>query len=144
MWDPYHQAYINASEAVQNRAARFVKKDFRRTSSVSSMLQNLNWRRLEERRLGARLTLLYKAYQGSARIDISKFLPDPSTRRYTRQNSSVSFTRPRPSKDCYKYSFLPRTVAQWNALPPVIRDSQFFRNGLNSVNLLDMIGGALH
>ena len=35
---------------VQRRSARFVYNDFARTSSVTSMLNNLNWPLLQQRR----------------------------------------------------------------------------------------------
>ena len=47
--DPYHQEYKNKLESVQQRAARFVCKDFRRQSHASDMLRDLNWKTLEDR-----------------------------------------------------------------------------------------------
>ena len=38
VWDPYKQDHKNRLEAVQRRAARFVCRDSRRTSSVSTMI----------------------------------------------------------------------------------------------------------
>ena len=61
IWDPHHQTSIDRIEAVQNRAARFALGDYSRESSVTSMKYNLEWDLLEERRLRARLLLLYKA-----------------------------------------------------------------------------------
>ena len=49
-WDPYTQRNILKLEMVQRRAARWVKGDWRQTSSVTSMLQELNWRSLALRR----------------------------------------------------------------------------------------------
>jgi hypothetical protein len=144
IWDPHHQTNINAIEAVQNRAARFVKRDFSRESSVSSMVRDLDWKRLEERRLAARLTLLYKAHHQLTSIDISKFSTNSRPRRYTRQTSSINFIRPQPNKDCYKYSFLPRTVAQWNSLPTTIRDSitlDDFKTKITNCDLLQTTQG---
>ena len=147
IWDPHHQVYINSLEAVQNRAARFVKRDFSRDSSVSSMVKDLGWKSLEERRLTARLTLLYKASHQLAAINISKYQNTSTTRRMTRQTSALSFNYPKPSKDCYKYSFLPRTVAQWNTLPPTIRNSptiESFKNHMELSNVSYLTRGALH
>ena len=60
VWDP-HQAYlINKLEMVQRRAARFVMNDYAATSSVTSMLNNLQWSSLQQQRRSSRLTLLYK------------------------------------------------------------------------------------
>ncbi|KAI8489980.1 hypothetical protein Bbelb_323410 [Branchiostoma belcheri] len=42
VWDPYTIKGIQAVEAVQRRAARVTLNDYRRTSSVSQMLNDLN------------------------------------------------------------------------------------------------------
>ena len=45
---------------VQSRSARFVYNDFARTSSVTSMLNNLNWPQLQQRRDIAKVIIFYK------------------------------------------------------------------------------------
>ena len=60
IWDPYHQKDINRIETLQRRAARFVQKDYKRTSSVTSMMEELGWKPLHERRREQSLILLYK------------------------------------------------------------------------------------
>ena len=49
---------------VQRRAARFVLGRFNYTSSVTEMLQELNWVPLEQRRQNQRLAMLYKINNG--------------------------------------------------------------------------------
>ena len=58
VWDPHQHNHTNRIEAIQRRAARFVMRDYRRTSSVSTMLDELKWPLLERRRKAARLTML--------------------------------------------------------------------------------------
>ena len=43
VWSPHLLSDINRIEMVQRRSARFAYNDFARTSSVTSMLNNLNW-----------------------------------------------------------------------------------------------------
>ena len=43
VWYPWTQSNISKIESVQRRAARFTLGDYRRTSSVSSMLHQLKW-----------------------------------------------------------------------------------------------------
>ena len=43
---------------VQRRAARFAKSDYRRTTSVSKLMDDLGWRTLSYRRKDAPLNLL--------------------------------------------------------------------------------------
>ena len=49
-WDPYLNGDINKLENIQSRAAIFDKKDYSRQSSVTSMMKNLNWQPLPEKR----------------------------------------------------------------------------------------------
>ena len=49
-WDRYTKTNSAKVEAVQRRAARFCFKGYRRTSSVSSMIQDLGWEQLQTRR----------------------------------------------------------------------------------------------
>jgi hypothetical protein len=44
---------------VQRRAARYVTNSHHHTSSVSSMIEDLNWKSLEDRMKIARLTMMY-------------------------------------------------------------------------------------
>ena len=88
VWDPYHHNDILALEKVQRRAARWVMNDYSRYSSVSSMLNDLNWPSLHFRRRINRLQTFYKAiYNSSAFLIILLFkdLPDIST------HSTLSF-----------------------------------------------------
>ena len=45
---------------VQRRAARFVKGDYRTTSSVSKIISDLEWPTLKNRRKCAKATMMYK------------------------------------------------------------------------------------
>jgi len=62
-WDPYMYMAkdIQQLERVQRRAARFVKKDYRYTTSVTGLLDDLVWLPLFERRKHSRLTVFHKA-----------------------------------------------------------------------------------
>ena len=60
IWDPYTKDNIQLLEAVQRRAARFVCNKYSRHESVTSMLQDLDWPLLEQRRAESRLTLFHR------------------------------------------------------------------------------------
>jgi len=53
---------VQQLERVQRRAACFVKKDYRHTTSVTGLLDELGWLPLFERRKHSRLTVFYKAF----------------------------------------------------------------------------------
>ena len=60
IWDPHLVKDIDKIERVNRRAARFVSNDYRWRSSVTSMLQDLEWRNLASRRKVTQLALFYK------------------------------------------------------------------------------------
>ena len=68
-WDPYLQLDINELESIQRRAGRFAMRDYKRDSSVTTMLQTLQWDTLQDRRRKARLTMLHKIRSGLVGID---------------------------------------------------------------------------
>ena len=59
----YGQQYlIDSIESIQRRAARWNKCDYKMTSSVSKMLQELQWPILERRHLESKLIMFYKFF----------------------------------------------------------------------------------
>jgi hypothetical protein len=60
VWNPWTQTNISKIEAVQRRTARFTLGDYRRTSSVSSMLHQLKWDNLITRRHQSKVTMIYR------------------------------------------------------------------------------------
>ena len=77
VWDPETKHNISKLEMVQRKAARFVMGDHRTTSSVTSMLDELNWPTLERRRKIGKLTVLFKGIHGL--VDLPKDRLTPST-----------------------------------------------------------------
>ena len=53
---------------VQRRAARFVKSKYKRTESVTAMLNELGWHSLSKMREDARLILFYKIINNLAKV----------------------------------------------------------------------------
>ncbi len=116
VWDPYTDRQASRLEKIQRRAARFVLNRHRNTSSVSDMLHQLQWPSLEERRRIARLSMLYKIKHEEACVQCPalKALP-PSGRR---SQHSQPFKRIPCRTDYRNNTFFPRTIRDWNALPP--------------------------
>ena len=85
VWSPHTDLDINKLESVQRRAARWVTRDYQYTSSVSKMLQDLNWRTLDQQRIDSRLVLLYKVTYHLMAIPASDYLmrnTRPSSRNH--------------------------------------------------------------
>lgn len=115
VWSPHSQTLINQLESVQRRAARWIKADYARTSSVTAMLESLNLRRLDLRRIDSRLSLLYKITNNLVAIPIEGFLIPLS--RQSRHTHPLSYRLITATTDYYKFSFFPRAVYHWNGLP---------------------------
>ena len=59
-WNPHNKCEIDQLELVQYRTDRLATNRQRNTSSAGDMLQHLNWRNLKDRRIDARLLMMYK------------------------------------------------------------------------------------
>ena len=118
VWDPYTSGNIDKLEMVQRRAARYVTGRHHNTSSVSDMLAKLQWRPLQARRKDSRLSMLYKIQNHLVSTPAQPYLV-PIT-RHTRHTHSLSYQVPQSRSDYRKFSFFPRTIRDWNSLPPDI------------------------
>ena len=114
VWDPHLQKDIQRLENVQRRAARFVCNNYNRDSSVTQMLEQLHWRPLSERRKHHRLTLLSKTIKESIAIPTSIL---EQNKRKQRHQNQMAIKHVSAKTDTFKYSFLPRTICDWNPLP---------------------------
>ena len=103
VWDPHYQIDIQLLEKIQRRAARWVLHDYSRYSSVTSMLQHLNWPTLETRRKISRLQILYKALHDSIALPIPSYYQ--SKLRSTRHHHPKYFIVPYSATTCHQSSF---------------------------------------
>ena len=116
-WDPHTHILIDRIEMVQRRAARFVCNDYtsRTEGCVTNMLNQLKWPSLEIRRKAHRLTVMQQARLGYLSLPIEDLLQP--VQRHSRHAHAFSYKLPSTSKNCFKYSFIPHTIVNWNALP---------------------------
>ena len=117
VWDPKKKKHKDPLEAVQKRAARFVTRDYSR-SSITKMLENLKWESLETRRKHLRLVLLYQGINSKAAIPSA-----PLQTRDTGLSTRSAYKIIPAAYDPLKYSFFPRTITQWNSLPTAVTGS---------------------
>ena len=116
VWDPYQKNDKKRVERIQRSAARFVKSNYQRTKgTVTSLLNDLGWQSLEDRRRAARLTIMYKIVNDDVDIPRDRYLT-PVT-RLSRHSNSQSFIQYHTRLQSHKYSFFPRTITEWNSLP---------------------------
>ena len=72
VWDPHQQYLIDDIETVQRQAARWVKQDYRLTSSVSDMIEDFQWPTLCECRKYSKLTTFINSCIETLQISISQ------------------------------------------------------------------------
>ena len=99
VWDPHTDKLQEELEKVQNRAARFVTRNYvYETESMTGILRQLKWESCKKRRKDNRLILLYKVLKGKAMIPTDDLIP--KTRRGRNQHF-LTFQIPSASKDVY-------------------------------------------
>ena len=114
VWDPATKTGINKVEAVQRRAARFCQNDYRRTSSVTSMIQNLGWEELQYRCEQCKTVMMYRITNNLVDIPAEKYLIHSGT---STTGHETRFLVPYCSVNAYKSSFFPSTIRLLNSLP---------------------------
>ena len=122
-------------ESIQRRGARYVYRDYKKTSSVTSMLSNLGWEPLLDRRKIARLTLLQKIRQGQVAIPAGSFLqPASSHRSSSRLNHTQNYIKPTSRSDFYLQSYFPHTINDCTLPEHIvdINDIQLFKSAVTS------------
>lgn len=114
IWDPFTKTNINKVEKVQKRAARYIYNNYRRTS-VTHLLIKAGLPTINERNRSARLKFMYQIIKGHYRTELTHLIHF-SSGYATRQRHQLSLTPFRTRNNCFKYSFLPRTITDWNNL----------------------------
>jgi hypothetical protein len=117
VWNPNTAQDIEKVEKIQRNAARFVHADYRRTTHVTPLINELDWDSLHTRRLIKQATMLYRIHYGLV------FISPPNcfhrATKFFRLDHPLKYISDfQPIINPYKYSFYPRAVQIWNRLPP--------------------------
>ena len=104
-WDPCREGQINALHRVQKKAAQF-----------TNHIKDSEWETLAQRRMIAHLCALFKAYSGQRTW---KNIRDRLRRPHylSRVDHVWKIRDTKQSMDIGKYSFVNRTIKNWNQLP---------------------------
>ena len=124
IWSPHSKLLINQIEKVQRTAARWTCWRWRNTSSVSKMLDELEWPSLEARRDESSLLLFHKIHCGAESIEKGKYMIPAYSLKTTRSSHSAQYYRHQTYSDALKNSFSPRTIPHWNNLSPSVANTQ--------------------
>ncbi len=114
-WNPHTQRNISMLESIQRQAARFVSRDYRKTSSPTAMIDGIGWQSLEQRRRMAQATMFYRIHHQLVNIQFPNTIHRKT--RQTRNSNSLQYTQIQNRVDSYKYSMFPWTIPLWNQLP---------------------------
>ena len=111
VWDHHTKGLQEELEKVQNRAARFVTRNYTfEEGSMTGILEQLKWESFKKRRTDNQLILLYKGLKGKARIPTNDLIPK---NRRCRNQHSMALQIPSASKEAYTSNFFPKTIRDW-------------------------------
>ena len=114
-WNPQTSGKIKKLESVQNKAARFTTRDYRRQVKGEDIVRSLKWDTLETRRAVKDVTMWHKVVNNQVQLPFPPtVLPKP---RLNYQDHPLAYLHIRPRIDAYKFSFFVRTIPLWNGLP---------------------------
>ena len=116
---------------VVRQAALYAANVQDRYSSVTPILQNLDWITLQERRKIARLVMMYKVTNELVATPVAQYIIP--TKRPTRHCHVLGFRIPQSCTEYHNYSYFPRTVRERNALQvniPRVESLEAFKEGL--------------
>lgn len=113
VWDPHTSKAISKAESVQRSAARYVMNNYSRRSSVTSMINELQWKTLQHRRAVSKVAMMYRITNHLIDIPDDQLVPlNTPTRGHSKR-----FLIPRSRTSLMKDTFFPNTIRLWNGLP---------------------------
>ena len=115
IWDTFSNDNIRKLEIVQHRAPRMVFSDYRSTSSITPMLQQLQWPSLQGRRAQTKVYMMYRIVYSLVDIPSSHLSLSLSLRGH-----NMKFLIPYAKTFTYQRSVFPDTIIMWNSLPQTV------------------------
>jgi len=70
VWDPQYDSHVLELEKVQHRAASWVCSDYNYNTSFTTLLSQLQWHSLQDRRKYAKLTLFHNVIHHNTALEI--------------------------------------------------------------------------
>ena len=116
VWSPHLKKDIALIEGVQKFALRMVFGAW--GASCHHLLFLSNQLTLEDRRLVMKLSVLYQILDGSWHFQPGIFLDDESLRHHSLNERTL--VEPFCRTNCFRYSFVPSSIALWNNLQDII------------------------
>lgn len=114
IWSPYHEYLIHMIEAIQNRASRFISRNYSYQSSITQIKLDLSLQSLSSRRDIALLSLLHRYVHQIKPPNLPLERASCTSRRLY---NDLSLTRIYGNTNAFNFSALPRAIRLWNSLP---------------------------
>ena len=118
VWDPHNIGEEQKIEKIQKRAYKYIY-GVKSIPNYILYLKEYKILPLHQRRVYNRLCMLYKIINGLIDINFDQNLTWAQG-RCLRKNNTLQIKTTLIRTDNYKYSFFPRTINDWNALPDII------------------------
>ncbi|KAK3881103.1 hypothetical protein Pcinc_014440 [Petrolisthes cinctipes] len=132
VWDPHTYNNINKLESTQNKTARWARRDYRHTTSVTLLKQDTKLDPLVTRRQIHRQQMIYKITNKLVDIDKDTYL-HPTSIRSTRGSHNLKYHTYQTSTDIFRHSFFHRSIQEWNHLPSHVVNSPTFDTFRNRI-----------
>ena len=141
IWNPLQKTQVKQIEQIQRNAARWVLNrpyNPHNPSSVTELINKLQWPSLQQRRVWADVTLMYKVVNYLIAVPVS-YHPTIATVRSTRRSHSMKFIPIQSRINVYQHSFFPRTVNTWNIIPDSCVTSESLEAFKSSIQLVPVV-----
>lgn len=123
VWFLQYATHIARLERVQRKAVRFIYNKYKCTDSPTNLLESCGLPTLATRAKLARLKFLHNLLHNRSRIDASKYISLAESREL-RHKHAFTITEYTLNNDCFKHSFFPLSIREWNSLDSSITSIQ--------------------
>lgn len=121
VWDPHTKADIHCLERIQNKSLRFIYNAYGRRVSVTELRIRSGLPTLQARRKIHRLKFLFNIVNNNLGIAFDTYMQFNKSRQ-TRNKHAKTIEMPRTKTNAHRFSFFPRTISDWNALPQAVTE----------------------
>lgn len=133
VWFPATNNLIKKLESVQRKAVRFIYNKYSLLDSPTELIAKAGLLTLRNRAQLSRLKMLFQLIHKQLNIDSSRFISILETRQ-SRHKHPLTLQKYRFNSNCFRYSFFPQSIREWNRLPGCIINSKDLNTFLMLLN----------
>lgn len=119
VWDPYTKTNCNKITKIQRLGARFIFNKYRRHHSPTELCKKAGLDSPELRTRIERLKFLFQLIHNHFKLNYSDYF-QVNTQEHSRHRHNMYIPPLVPRNDCFKFSYFPRAIEDWNMLPESI------------------------